>query len=158
MTDSQDTPRPAGLLRRFAAMVYDSLLLIAVGLAYGALVTLLNVLIQGAPAEREAIEWGYWRFPVFIGLIAVWVGFFYYFWGRSGQTLGMRAWRLKLTDAASGQLPAPRQRLVRGLLAPFSLFIAGLGYFWLWVDPKGHPLHGRVSGTRVWLMPKAPKA
>lgn len=158
MTDANDNPRPAGLLRRFAAMVYDSLLLMAVALAYGALVTLLNVLIQGVPDEREALQWGAWRLPVFLGLLAVWVGFFYYFWGRSGQTLGMRAWRLKLTDAATGQLASPGQRLSRAVLAPFSFAMVGLGYFWLWVDPQRHTLHGRLSGTRIWLMPKEPKA
>lgn len=157
MTEPQITPRPAGLLRRFAAMVYDSLLLMAVGLAYGAVVTLLNVFIQGAPSDGEAIQWGLWRLPVFIGLVAVWVGFFYYFWGRSGQTLGMRAWRLKLLEEGSDRLATPQQRLARGLIAPLSLLIGGLGYFWLWVDPKRHTLHGRLTGTRVWLMPKEPK-
>lgn len=157
MTEPQKTPRPAGLLRRFAAMVYDSLLLMAIGLAYGAVITLLNVLIQGTPAQGEAIQWGHWRFPLFIGLLSVWVGFFYYFWGRSGQTLGMRAWRLKLVDETSGQLASPQQRLARGLVAPLSLLLAGLGYFWLWVDPGRHTAHGRLTGTRVWLMPKEPK-
>ncbi len=157
MTEPQDTPRPAGLLRRVAAMVYDSLLLMAVGLAYGAVVTLINVLVQGAPAEGEALQWGHWRLPVFIGLLTVWVGFFYYFWGRSGQTLGMRAWRLKLVDAETNRLASPGQRLARGLIAPLSLLAGGLGYFWLWVDPQRHTLHGRLTGTRVWLMPKEPK-
>lgn len=136
-------------------MVYDSLLLMAVGLGYGAIVTLLNVLIQGSPPAGEAIQWGQWRLPVFIGLLAVWVGFFYYFWGHQGQTLGMRAWRLKLVDRDSGGFASPKQRLARALLAPLSLGFVGLGYFWLWLDPTGETLHGRLTRTQVLLLPKA---
>lgn len=144
----------AGLLRRFAAMVYDSLLLMALALAYGALVTFLNVVIQGTPPEGEAIRWGAWRLPVFLGLVGVWVGFFYYFWGKHGQTLGMRAWRLKLVDDRSGGPASRGQRLGRALLAAPALLLAGAGYFWRWVDASGHTLHGRLSRTRVILLPK----
>lgn len=147
--------KPASVPRRFAAMVYDSLLLVAVGIAYGALVTALNVLIQGAPQEREAIEWGPWQPLVFLGLIATLVGFYYFFWGRSGQTLGMRAWRLKLVDDQTHSLASPKQRLGRALLAPLSMAVFGLGYFWAWFDPQGHTLHGRLTATRVLVLPKA---
>ncbi|WP_027329005.1 RDD family protein [Marinimicrobium agarilyticum] len=144
----------AGLWRRFAAMVYDSLLLMALALGYGALATFLNVMIQGAPPEGEAIRWGAWRLPVFLGLLGVWVGFFYYFWGKHGQTLGMRAWRLKLVDARSGGPATREQRLGRALLAIPALLLAGTGYFWRWADPAGHTLHGRFSKTRIILLPK----
>ncbi len=147
-------PAPAGVFRRLAAMVYDSFLLMAVSLAYGALATGLNVLLQGAPPEGEAIEWGIWRLPVFIGLLVVLVGFYYYFWGRSGQTLGMRAWRLKLVDARTQAPASTGQRIGRALLAPISLLALGLGYFWVWIDPDHHTLHGRLTGTRVLLLPK----
>ncbi|MDQ2077245.1 RDD family protein [Marinimicrobium sp. ABcell2] len=144
----------ARLLRRFAAMVYDSLLLIAVALAYGAVVTFINVLLQGAPAEGERMQWGVWRFPVFVGLLVVLAGFFCYFWRRSGQTLGMRAWRLKLVDGDSGALASLKQCVLRSLVAPVSLLCLGMGYFWRWVDPQRHTLHGRLSKTRVILLPK----
>src|SRR5690625_7990866 len=62
-TPAISQPASARLLRRFAAMVYDSLLLMALALAYGALVTWLNVLLQGAPAEGERVDWGLWRLP-----------------------------------------------------------------------------------------------
>lgn len=140
--------------RRWAAMVYDSLLLMAVGLSYGALATSLNVLLQGAPEDRTAIEWGAWEPLVFLGLLASLMGFYYFFWGRSGQTLGMRAWRLKLVDARSHRLASPGQRIGRAALAPLSFACLGLGYFWAWFDREGHTLHGRLTGTRVILVPK----
>jgi len=140
--------------RRWAAMVYDSLLLVAVGLCYGALATGLNVLVQGAPEERTAVEWGALEPLVFLGLLASLMGFYYFFWGRTGQTLGMRAWRLKLVDAQSHRLASPGQRIGRAALAPISFALLGLGYFWAWFDRDGHTLHGRLTGTRVVLVPK----
>lgn len=147
-------PASARLLRRFAAMVYDSLLLMALALAYGALVTWLNVLLQGAPAEGERVDWGLWRLPVFMGMLVVLAGFFCFFWRRSGQTLGMRAWRLKLVDQDSLSLPSLKQCILRVVLAPVSLLCLGLGYFWRWLDPQKHTFHGRMSRTRVVLTPK----
>ena len=144
----------AGLLKRFAAMVYDSLLLIALGLAYGALATGLKVGLEGAPPQGEALDWGAWRLPLFLGLLLVWGGFFYYFWGRNGQTLGMRAWRLQLVDASTGKPTNPRQRLLRLPIAALSLACAGLGYFWGWLDPQGLCLPDRLSQTRVLQLPK----
>lgn len=147
-------PAPARLLRRFAAMIYDSLLLMALALAYGAVVVLLNVLLQGAPAEGEKLHWGLWRLPVFMGMLMVMVGFFCFFWRRSGQTLGMRAWRLKLVDQDSAAPASLKQCVLRAVLAPASLLCLGLGYFWRWLDPQGHTFHGRMSRTRVLVLPK----
>lgn len=147
-------PVSARLLRRFAAMVYDSLLLMALALAYGALVVWLNVLLQGVPAEGERLHWGLWRLPVFLGMLVVLAGFFCFFWRRSGQTLGMRAWRLKLVDRDSAAPASLKQCVLRVVLAPVSLLCLGLGYFWHWLDPQRHTFHGRMSRTRVILLPK----
>lgn len=147
-------PASAQLLRRFAAMVYDSLLLMAVALAYGALVVGLNVLLQGAPTEGERLHWGPWRLPVFMGMLVVLAGFFCFFWRRSGQTLGMRAWRLKLVDRDYSAPVTLKQCILRVGLAPASLLFMGIGYFWRWLDPQKHTFHGRMSRTRVILLPK----
>jgi len=146
----------AGLLKRFAAMVYDSLLLIALGLAYGALATAFKVGLEGPPPQGEALDWGVWRLPLFLGLLLVWGGFFYYFWGRNGQTLGMKAWRLQLVDANSGGNTKPHQRLWRLPIAALSLAFFGLGYFWRWLDSQGLCLPDRLSHTRVLQLPKKP--
>lgn len=157
-TDDSSTADPVspGLMRRFSAMGYDSLLLMAIALAYGALATLVNVLIQGQPVEGKPVYWGEWRLLVFVGLVSVLVGFYCYFWRRSGQTLGMRAWHLKLVDRDL-KPPSLKQCLVRCLIAPFSLAAFGMGYFWLWLDPDRQTLHGRLSGTRVIQLPKERK-
>ncbi len=143
----------AGVFRRLAAMVYDSLLLTALSMAYFGVAVFLNVLIQGAPPLGEKIVWGWWRYPVFIGWLVTLVGFYGVFWRRFGQTLGMRAWRLKLVNEA-GTTPGWGQCVLRCLLACVSLGVFGLGYFWCWVDRQGLSLHDRLSRTRVWVIPK----
>lgn len=154
MTDDTAPQYPnAGLFRRLAAMTYDTLLLMAISIGYYAVAVLINVLIQGAPAEGQKISWGYWSPLVFSGWLLVLGYFFFFFWRRSGQTLGMRAWRMKVVNNEL-RLASSGQCLLRCLIAPFSLLLFGLGYFWLWLDPKKLTLHDRLSRTRVIVLPK----
>ena len=116
-TDNVLRASPAGLARRLGALVYDMLLIIALWMC-----TLLPIVIinDGAPIQ------GVW---VSLLLGAEWVLFYALFWHKAGQTLGMRAWRLKLVDAQG--LPVGwRAIAIRLLAAPVSLGIAGLGYLW----------------------------
>lgn len=155
-TDSPATPPAypnAGVFRRFAAMTYDTLLLMAISIGYYALAVLINVLVQGAPTAGEKIHWGNWNLLVFSGWIAVLAYFFCFFWRRSGQTLGMRAWRMKVVNQDL-RLATTAQCIVRCLLAPLSLGALGLGYFWRWLDPQQLTLHDRLSKTRVIVLPK----
>lgn len=155
--EQNNTPIPtAGVTRRFAAMVYDGLLLIAISIAYGALAVLMNVLIQGQPPEGEKIQWGHWSAVFFVGWLLTMAGFFCYFWCRSGQTLGMRAWRMKIVDQEY-RTPSLKQCALRCLIAPFSLLLAGFGYFWRWFDPQKLTLHDRLSKTQVIVLPKEKK-
>lgn len=152
MTDLSNLPN-ASLFRRFAAMVYDTLLLMAISIGYFALAVLINVVIQGAPAEGQKVQWGQWDLLVFFGWLLVLGYFFCFFWRRSGQTLGMRAWRLQLIKSDGGA-PDWSQCVQRCLLAPVSLALFGLGYFWRWLDPQQLTLHDRLSKTRVVMLPK----
>ena len=69
-------------------------------------------------------------------------------WRRGGQTLGMRPWRLHVTGV-DGEPPAVRALLVRYLVGNLSLLLAGLGFWWAWVDRDGLTWHDRASGTRM---------
>lgn len=141
----------AGVFKRLAAALYDSLLIMAISLAYSATVLAVNTWLLGEPlAPGEKAQMGSLGF---IGWVCVWVGFYIVFWRRFGQTLGMKAWRLKLTDV-NGNTPSIARCLLRCLLGAVSLACFGLGYFWLWLDPKGLTAHDRLSGTRVWQLPK----
>ena len=78
--------------------------------------------------------------------------FFSGFWLKSGQTLGMQAWRIKL-EAFDGSAPTVRQVALRCLGAAVSAGCLGLGYFWCLVDGHHRYWHDYLSGTELRLLP-----
>ena len=79
----------ASLWRRFAAMVYDSLLVFSILVVVG-LTTL--PLTNGLGVSRDN---SFLRLYIFTTLFI----FLGWFWTHGGQTLGMRAWKIKLVQA-----------------------------------------------------------
>jgi len=73
---------------------------------------------------------------------------------HGGQTLGMRVWRLRLYALHGGPVE-PKQAALRLLAAPFSIAVLGLGYIWVLIDRERRTWHGRISGTRLVLLPQA---
>lgn len=146
-----------GLSRRLAAMVYDSLLLMAVSILYGALAVGTNLLINGSPPTGERISWGHWGTIVFVGWIATLILFFCYFWCKSGQTLGMKTWRMKMFDSNSMELPSLKQCLTRCLMAPISMILFGAGYWLMYANKDRQTLHDQISKTRILLLSKEPQ-
>jgi len=144
----------APLWRRFAALVYDLLVLAALSMAYSALAILAYVSITGEQGEAYTPMFEGPLFP--LGWLALILGFYLFFWSRGGQTLGMRAWRLRLTDSR-GHSPSIRQCALRCLAGPFALGLAAFGYWWAWFDREGRCWHDRVSGTRVVVLEKEKK-
>ncbi|MDZ7824774.1 MAG: RDD family protein [Gammaproteobacteria bacterium] len=97
---------PAGLLRRFGAMVYDGLLVIALMLTTTGLLNLFAarpVIPEGAETVSiEAMETVSGPLLSTILFIQTFV-FFAYFWVHHGRTLGMQAWRLRIIAADGGR-------------------------------------------------------
>lgn len=94
---------PAPLLRRLGAILYDALLLIAVlvgatGLAMG----IVAMLAGAAAIQSDGAFTGHPLFRTYILLIC----FIFYggFWVHGGQTLGLRAWRLRVQRANGASL------------------------------------------------------
>ena len=92
-------------------------------------------------------------FQVYLFLVLLW--YFTWFWTHGGQTLGMRAWRLKLVGR-HGEPVRWSQTVVRFAAAILSAAALGLGYLWALVDPQGCRWHDRLSGTQLILLPKSP--
>lgn len=128
----------SGLARRFAAICYDWLLLIAVL----ALFTAFVLAVRGGSAVAPSTSW----FQV--SLVAVAVMFFAWFWTHGGQTLGMRAWRIRVVRDDGGAL-SWRDALLRVLAASLATLPLGLGFFWCLIDANGRCWHDRVTHTRV---------
>jgi len=69
-------------------------------------------------------------------------------WRSGGQTLGMRPWRLRVV-AADGGRPTRKALLLRYAVGNVSLLLAGLGFWWAWVDRDRLTWHDRLSQTRI---------
>jgi uncharacterized RDD family membrane protein YckC len=138
----------AGVLRRFGAMLYDLLLVLALLF----ILTALFLPFTGGEAITPRESGGIERIYQVTLLLAV-VLFFGLFWTRRGQTVGMLAWRLRV-ERNDGTLLTWRDALLRLAGACVSLAALGLGYFWIWIDRDRLAWHDRWSGTRVVVMPK----
>jgi uncharacterized RDD family membrane protein YckC len=133
----------AGVFRRLAAACYDVLLLGAIWM----LATLVIVGVRGGtPVPAGALAYQ-------LLLLATAALFFITSWLRGGQTLGMRAWRLRVekSSGAPVDLRTAAVRFAGGLL---SVATAGIGLAWLWIDRDALTWHDRLARTRVVVLRK----
>jgi uncharacterized RDD family membrane protein YckC len=136
---------PAGFFPRLMSMIYESLILLAILFLADAVVLLIR---------REAVPPGaLWHQLYLVGVLA---SYFSYCFMRSGQTVGMFAWRTLLTDS-KGQRPTLTRALLRFLTATLCGF-GVLGLLWMWVDRDKLALQDRLSQTRVLRLPKVLKS
>ncbi|MCX7897980.1 MAG: RDD family protein [Rhodocyclaceae bacterium] len=144
---SPSSPLPlATLKRRLASLLYDALLAFGVLLVgFFAPQLALGLIWQVAwPGEALLLH-------VFflLGLYFVWL------WRHGGQTLAMKAWRIRLVDRA-GAPPTLFQLCLRYFLAWPSLLFYGAGIIWAFFDRERQFLHDRLSGTRLIVVPPTP--
>ncbi|HHX8263198.1 RDD family protein [Vibrio diabolicus] len=158
MTTSTTLP-PAGLFRRLAALIYDTLIIIAIEMmAAGivmAVVFALNaagLLSYGEYADAADMLGKHPILsPLFtLYLAVVWIYFFVFFWTRAGQTLGMRAWKLRVCNAKDGAPITVTQALIRIATSGF-----GLANLTVPIDPKKRGFHDIWAKTEVVVLPKA---
>ncbi|EED35413.1 conserved hypothetical protein [Luminiphilus syltensis NOR5-1B] len=160
--------RPS-LARHFAAMVYDMFLVLPLFMA----AVFVLVFTVGSAEEPDVISLPSWAvqstWPVILIL------FFGLFWRKSGQTLGMQAWRIRLQPLEGGSVSW--LQCVFRILIPVALTLPGFaGYEWGWWDARVSALaaflpiaglygwrffdrrkrygHDVLSGTELILVPK----
>ena len=164
---------PAGLTRRLAALFYDSLLALAIAfVATFAMLPLTGG--EAILASTQGALGNAHRAVVMLVLFAYFGGS----WTRSGQTLGMKAWRIQLVDSAGGKLgwTGALGRFLLGtgmtILAVFgawqlrrpagALAAAGaaalllplvVNFAWIPFDGAGRSLQDVATGARVRRLP-----
>ncbi len=156
---SSTTPSRA---RRFASMAYEGVLLFAVVFLADYLFDTLTQSKHGLMLRSTRQAW----------LFLVIGGYFLLCWTRSGQTLPMKAWHIRLV-AADGTIPSFGRLVIRFVLmwalpllgaatvwaiskltgwpsglalivvAPFTVFIP------TWFSPQQQFLHDLLAGTRL---------
>jgi len=135
VTASSRTP---GIGRRLLSLVYEILLLTVVVLTAGG----------AAAALAQITNPGYARlFTQVIGSAAC-AAYFVWQWQRSGQTLPMKTWRMRLETVNGTPVEVPRA-LLRAALATAGYLLLGLSIIWALIDRDGQFLHDRLAGTRL---------
>jgi len=143
MQDNAIAPAPAPFLIRMAAMVYELLLVTAV-LFIAALPFLYLV-------GNAQTGWLHHLFQVYI--LGVLFAYFSAFWLRSGQTLAMKTWRIRLVNPDGTRLTLG-QAALRFVIALLGLLLAGFGFWWALFDRDRQFLHDRIVGTRLIRVPR----
>ena len=152
-----DTQQRTGFMRRLASWVYDALAAVAIiMLGQGVFLGLIQVLLAtGLAAKPEEMDISHfvtlqpWNFINQLYLVAVGCFFFVYFWCRGGQTIGMRAWRLKV-QSLDGTPITKSQALIRAITA-----LLGLGNLMLLIDIRNkRALQDYLSKTEIVTLSK----
>ena len=142
------SPTPASLWLRLAAGIYDLFPLLALWMLTAALV--LFAVHGNVDVAHPSL--GY-RLTLRAALVAVTAGYFVISWSRGGQTIGMRAWRLRVVGADGSPLQWPRA-LLRFAIALVSLGALGIGFLWCLFDRERRAWHDIGARTAVVRLPK----
>jgi uncharacterized RDD family membrane protein YckC len=133
----------AGLRRRLASMLYESLLLLGVlsvsfMLPHLALGLAFEMVLPG---------------PVLVLHVFLVLGaYFVWYWHQHGHTLAMQTWRLQIVGV-HGDRASLNQLLLRYCMSWPSLLFYGAGLIWAVVDRDRQFLHDRLAGTRIIFVP-----
>lgn len=120
------------------AVCYDALLLLAVLFLATALVLPFNA--------GQAFSSGQYFYPLYL----LTIGFIFYgwFWTHGGQTLGLRAWKIKVCNQDGSAVGWGRAGL-RFSAAALSWACFGLGFLWCLFDKNRLCWHDYLSKTRL---------
>ena len=131
-------PPAPSILRRLGSALYDSLLLIAlIFIAAWPFIAFFGDSTHG------------WRRHLLQGWIVVVAGaYLVWFWTRSGQTLPMKTWGIRVVRADGAAL-GTAHAIHRYVLALLGLAALGLGFAWALFDPERQFLHDRLAGTAL---------
>ena len=139
-----------GLLRRLAAIFYDTLLVAALWF----LATMPFIASQGG--EHLDSSSGALHIVYQLTLVLVTYAFFVGFWIARGRTLGMQSWGLQL-ESVDGSVPGIGAATLRFVAACLSWAVFGLGFVWQLWDAERLTWHDRLSRTRLVYYPRQSK-
>jgi uncharacterized RDD family membrane protein YckC len=134
---SAESPTPS-VLKLCGSLIYDTLVVIALCFA----VALIFLALVGDATH------GMKRYLFQLFLWGVVGTYFTWCWLKSGQTLAMHTWHLRLVRADNRPLSLPLA-LARYMLASLSSLLLGLGFLWAIIDPDRLFLHDRILRTKI---------
>ena len=129
---------PCGLTRRLLIMFYDGVIIVALLMLATAIVMLAGT--GNHTAMQDPL------YTAYLGL--VWFTYLAWCWHKGGMTLGMRAWKVCISDE-TGHRPGLKSCAVRFLVSIFSAAFAGVGFLWSLIDSDKRTWHDKASNTRL---------
>ncbi|XOV81341.1 MAG: RDD family protein [Aestuariibacter sp.] len=139
-------------------MVYDLLMAVAVGMCAAMVMIVIFVILLendvldkgGLEHTSDVIQQSFMFTTIIQVWVATWVlGFFLWFWRNGGQTIGMRAWRMRLYS--TNDKPFGYGRALLRMLTS----LCGLGTLLLLVDWKHKlALQDRLTETEILVLSK----
>jgi uncharacterized RDD family membrane protein YckC len=127
-----------GIARRLACMLYEAILLFAIGFAASSLFFYASGGLGASGHGRTMLQ---------LFLVAVFAAYFLWCWLRGGQTLAMKTWKIRLVAPGHDRVP-PLTALLRFVLALLAV-PTGIALGWALFDRDRQFLHDRIAGTRL---------
>jgi uncharacterized RDD family membrane protein YckC len=134
-------------------LVYDAFLLFAITLGYGAILLIIKMIAYGTEGLEDIHPNAFFQWLISFGLIACLMGYYYICWRKQGQTLGMKAWRLRLQQT-DGNFATPRQCILRSFCSSLSLAFFGIGYLYCLLPPRKVCIQDILTDTQVVVIAK----
>lgn len=144
------TAQPVSLLRRLGAMFYDFMLIGATVMIVGGIINTIVSQVLGLPEIPPRSTLANLLFLLEILMI---YGLLGWFWTHGGQTLGMRAWKIKVVTFDNMPLNW-QQTTVRFIVSIISLLAFGAGFIIALFDPEKMTWHDRYSRTKLIFAPR----
>lgn len=140
---NKDKLAKPSLFKLAACFMYDLLVVAAISLMAAAVfIALLGDATHGI--KRYALQLFLW---LIVGAYFVWC------WHKTGQTLAMQTWRLKIVNQHNQLLGMPIL-FKRYVLATMSLMLLGLGFLWVIIDRDKLYLHDRLLNSKIVFIPR----
>jgi len=133
----------AGVARRLAAGIYDLLPLVALWMIGTALLM---------PLTRAGIEPKTIWYQAY--LLAIAFAYFGYSWTHGGQTIGGKAWRVKVIDESTGRSITWSRAALRFAVGCVAVALVGVGLLAALLDARRRMWQDMAAGTLVLKVPR----
>jgi uncharacterized RDD family membrane protein YckC len=146
----------AGFWIRLAARLIDGVILgIPFALLFGVIAVAAGVFAGNTNSTNQntsgaaAAVFGGFFILLYLCFLVITLGYWIYFWGTSGATLGMRLLRLRVIDANTGATIGYARAVVRLLMTVVNSWACYIGWIWVAFDPRKQGWHDKVANSVV---------
>ncbi|OLC26075.1 MAG: hypothetical protein AUG06_12375 [Actinobacteria bacterium 13_1_20CM_2_65_11] len=146
----------AGFWIRVLARLIDGLIIgIPFSILFGLLAAFGGLFASNSSSSNQSAQTA--AFTLFGGAflllylfaIVVSIGYWIYFWGTTGETLGMRLLRLRIVDANTGGPIGYGRAAIRLLMTFVNTWACYIGWIWVAFDPRKQGWHDKVANSVV---------